>query len=133
VADFGSLGVIVRHQPTFGLLALIGSCLITSGGCISSKNFNALGDAIAETIVTKMLVPQMELAASTIAFQRMNERWPSDYAELRSFTATEGGSTLTNYDKVEFIQKADGSLEICAIAPGMTNRMILGLPDESRK
>lgn len=68
-----------------------------------------------------------------MAFQRMNGRWPDDYAELRSFNASEGGLALTNYDRVDFTQKPDGSLEICAVAPSMTNQMTLRLTDEAQK
>ena len=129
VAELGSLGVIVRPFATYSLLVLIGLCLMTSTGCISSKTSNA----IAEILLAKIVGPPLELSASTMAFQRKQSRWPVDYAELRSFTASETGSVLTNYDRVEFTQKADGSLEIYAVTPSMTNQMTLRLTDESQK
>jgi len=101
------LGVILRHFATYSLLALIGFPLMTSTGCISSKTSNAIAEALVTNLVTKAVTPLMELTVSTLAFQRKNGRWPSDYAELRSFTASETGSTLTNYDRVDFTQKAD--------------------------
>ena len=119
----------MRQFATFSLLALIGFCLIASSGCISSKTSNA----IADVIIAKTIVPPMELSLSTMAFQRKNGRWPGDYAELCSFAASETGSALTNYDRVDFTQKADGSLEIYATAPSMTNQMTLHLTDESQK
>jgi hypothetical protein len=121
--------VIMRPFATNSLLALIGLCLMTSTGCISSK----ISKAIAEAVVAKIVAPLLELSVSTMAFQRKHGRWPDDYAELRSFTASESGSALTNYDRVDFTQKADGSLEIYAVAPNMTNQMTLRLTGESQK
>jgi hypothetical protein len=102
---------------------------MASMGCISSKTSNA----IADVLVARIVAPPLELSVSTMAFQRKHGRWPGDYAELRSFTASENGSALTNYDRVDFTQKADGRLEIYAVAPGMTNQMTLRLTDEGQK
>ena len=119
----------VRETSPRSLLALMGLCLMTSTGCISSKTSNA----IAEILVAKIVAPPLELSVSTMAFQRKNGRWPGDYAELRSFAGSETNSALTNYDRVDFTQKPDGSLEIYAVAPSMTNQMTLRLTDKSRK
>ena len=120
----------MRHFATFSLLTWMGLCLMTSTGCISSKTSNA----IADVLVAKIVAPPLELSVSTMAFQRKHGRWPSDYAELRSFNAcSETGSALTNYDRVDFTQKADGSLEIYAVAPSMTNQMTLRLTEENQK
>jgi hypothetical protein len=121
--------VIVCYLATHRLLTLIGLCLLTSSGCISNKTANA----IADVVVAKIVAPPMELSVSTLAFQQKNGRWPDDYAELRSFATSETGLTLTNYDRVDFKQEADGSLEIYAVAPSMTNRMTLRLTDSSQK
>jgi hypothetical protein len=124
-----SVVVIVRHYATYILLALIGLGLLTFTGCICSQTSNAL----TEVLITKIVAPPLELSVSTMAFQRKNGRWPNDYTELRSFAASESGSALTNYDRVDFTQKADGSLEVYAVAPGMTNQMTLRLTEASQK
>jgi hypothetical protein len=113
----------------FCLLVFIGLCLMASSGCISSKTSNA----IAEVLVAKIFEPPLELTVSTMAFQRKSGRWPNDYAELRSFTASESGASLTNYNRVDFIQKPDGSLAIFAVGSAMTNQMTLSVPKESQK
>jgi hypothetical protein len=32
---------------------------------------------------------------------------------------------LRQYDQIDFTEKADGSLEVYAVAPGLTNRMTI--------
>ena len=119
----------MRCFATPGLLVSIGCCLIASAGCMSSKTSNALADVV----VTKMLAPQMELTVSTTAFKQETGRWPTNYGELRSFTATGIGCPLTNYDRVDFTQKADGSVGIYAVGSGMTNQMTLRPKSEDQK
>ena len=114
-------------------LTLLLAILATSTGCISSKTSNPLPEAFGEAFVMKVFAPPLELGFSTKTFQQENGRWPADYAELRSFTASNGDPALTNYDRVDFTQKPDGSVEILAVAPNVTNQMTLRLPDENQK
>lgn len=118
----------MRYLITFCLLISTGFCLLLFSGCISSKTI----DAIAKEVATKIIEPPFELVSSTVAFQQKNGRWPNDYAELRSFAASDNGATLTNYDRVDFTSKPDGSVAILAIGPGMTNQMTLSLPKKTQ-
>jgi hypothetical protein len=129
VAQLNRYGAMMRRFATTSSLALIGICVIACTSCMSSKTSNALGEAI----LTRMLAPQIELTVSTTVFQRENGRWPTNYAELRSFSAAGTGSALTNYDRVDFTQKADGSLGIYSVGPGMTNQMTLRSKNEGQK
>ncbi len=128
VTRFHPSDTTIRHPASWFLLVLAGFSLISSSGCMSSKSSDAIADALAYAIVTQMVAPQVELSISTMAFQKQHGRWPSDYAELCSF-ASATGSALTNYTKVDFTQKVDGSLEVYAMARNMTNRMTLNLTD----
>ncbi len=119
----------MRCFQTLSLLLSLGFCLIPSAGCMSSKNSNALADALFD----KVLAPPIELTVSTMAFQKQNGRWPTNYAELRSFTATGIGCPLTNYDRVDFAQKVDGSVDIYAVGPYMTNQMTLHPQNDDQK
>jgi hypothetical protein len=66
-------------------------------------------------------------------FQRENGRWPTNYVELSSFTNFDHRRALTNYSRIDFNQKKDGSIEIYAVALGLTNQMTLTLEEAQRK
>lgn len=121
----------MRKEATFGLLVLIGLCQLASSGCISHKAGETIGSIVVAKAMEQVFEAPMELTTSTLAFQQKNGRWPNDYAELRSFAATNTGASLTNYDRVDFTSKPDGSVAILAVAPGVSNRMTLSITNKS--
>ena len=120
------LNLIVRAFSTSALLAV---CITLSTGCVSDHTSRALGEAV----VTQVVAPPAELAVCAISFQRKNGRWPTGYAEIRAFAESELRSTLGKYDRVDFTERVDGSVEIYAVAPGITNRMTLSLKETTQK
>jgi hypothetical protein len=116
----------MRALCTFSFLA---ACIALSTGCISDRAARGLADAV----VAQVLVPPAELAVSTMSFQRRNSRWPTNYVELSSFAQSELQTTLAKYDRVDFTERSDGSLEIYAVAPGVTNQMTLRLSETTQK
>ena len=91
-----------------------------------------MGAIVAAKAIEMAIEPAFELAFATEKFQEKNGRWPNDFAELRSFVVTEKGASLTNYDRVDFTPKSDGSVAVLAIGPGITNQMTLTAPKKSR-
>ena len=118
----------MNKKKTFFLLVLIGICPLIFGGCISRKAGESIGTIVVAKAMEQAFEPALDLAISTEKFEEQNRRWPNDYAELRSFNAANSGVSLTNYDRVDFTPKPDGSVGILAIAPGMTNQMTLSVP-----
>ena len=113
-----------------GLLGLIGACVIFSTGCISHD----FGNAVATNAISQAIVPPLELSLSAAKFRQANRRWPRDYDELSAFLkSSSDGVQLRPYDRVDFTENSDGSLEIYAIAPGLTNRMTLTAKDSHPK
>ena len=121
------------NETSHCLLVIAAVFLATITGCISRHAANGVASAVVDAVVTHAIMPPLELAMSTRSFQQGHGRWPTNYAELSSFTKSAHGSTLTNYDRVNFSEQKDGSLEIVAFASGVTNRMTLSLTDESKK
>gem|GEM_PF-4255000 len=71
------------------------------------------------------------LKNQVIAFQQANKRWPNKYDDLVTFMK----QTVTNfvpesYDRIDFITKPDGNLEIDVYVfdGGTTNCIILKAP-----
>jgi hypothetical protein len=124
----------VRFNETSRCLLVIAAVFsATITGCISRHAVNGVASAVADAVVTQALMPPLELALSARSFQQGHGRWPTNYAELSSFTRFTHGSALPNYDRVNFSEQPDGSLEIVAFASGVSNRMTLSLTDESKK
>jgi len=102
-------------------------------GCVTRNAGDVLGEKAAEAIVTHAIIPPLELSMTAGEFHRAFERWPTNYSELCSYSESDRGITLSNYERVEFTPTADGGLKILALARGMTNQMTLSLPEESQK
>src|SRR2546422_3780830 len=110
----------MRHFITCSLLGLV--CVTTTTGCISDR----ATDQIAEAVLSKVVAPPIELSFAVNEFRRVNKRWPQNYQELSAFVnQSKAGMPLRQYDQIDFTEKADGNLEIYAVAPGLTNRMTL--------
>jgi hypothetical protein len=84
-----------------------------------------VGEVVAEAVVTRGVLPPLELSLTAGEFRRAFGRWPTNYTELSSYSLSARGLALTNYDRVDFTPTADGGLEILALAKGLTNRMTL--------
>jgi len=119
----------MRSFAKYGCLAFVAGALLTSAGCISDRTSQALANAV----VGRIIAPPTELAVSTMAFKNKNGCWPHDYDELRAFNETAHGPPLTNYDRVDFSERADGKLDIHAVGSGMTNQMTLSLKENQKQ
>ena len=130
--DFRNLAIIVRPFTTYPLLVLAGAGVTLFAGCIS----NNVGSTLAETMVSQAIAPPIELSFSACKFRRTTQRWPKDYDELSAFTKQSGDRLQPRqYDRVDFTEKADGSLEIYAVtvAAGLTNQMTMTVKDTEPK
>lgn len=114
---------------TLSPVGLLAACIATCTGCLSER----ASSGIANAIVAQVIAPPTELAVSVINFSRENGRWPTNYIELTSSAKSDHRLALTNYDRVDFNQKKDGSIEIYAVAPGVTNQMTLTLEEPQRE
>jgi hypothetical protein len=84
----------MKHHPV--LLAFGAVFLATITGCISRHAASGVASAVADAVVTQGIMPPLELALSTRSFQEGHGRWPTNYAELSSFTkSTYGESAKT--------------------------------------
>jgi hypothetical protein len=84
-------------------------------------------------VVEQAIGPTLELSLATTTFHGMKGRWPNDYIELRSFTEAQLGVMLTNYDRVDFTPRPDGTVGIRAVNANQTNEMTLTAGQETRK
>ncbi len=115
---------------TYALLGLVGVGIALFTGCIS-KN---AGSALAGVVIGQIIAPPIELSLSVSKFRQATQRWPTNYAELSAFSKPSGDTVqLRQYDRVDFTEKSDGSLEIYEVAPGLTNRMTLTAKDTDPK
>lgn len=107
---------------TYALLGLVGVCGVLFTGCISDH----VGGAVADAVISQAIVPPIELSLSVSKFRQATQRWPTNYAELSAFSKPSGdGGPLRQYDRIDFTENSDGSLEVYAVSPGLTNRMTL--------
>lgn len=114
----------------YTFLGLVGVCISFITGCVCNKVESPLGEAI----IGQTIAPPLELGFTAHAFRRETKRWPRNYEELSPFLKKSGdGVQIRNYDRVDFTERADGSLEIYAVAPGLTNRMTLTENDGDQK
>jgi hypothetical protein len=68
------------------------------------------------------------------AFRGQYQRWPRDYVELSAFMQQAGEkSQFGHYDKVDLTNLPDGSLEVCTVSEGTTNRMTLSVSGVEKK
>ena len=111
------------HRFTkYTLLGLVGVCVAFFTGCISDR----AGSALAGVVIGQIIAPPIELSLSAYNFRQATQRWPTNYAEFSAFLKQSGDTVqLRQYDRIDFTENSDGSLEIYAVAPGLTNRMTL--------
>lgn len=106
----------------YPLLGLVWACVAIFTGCISHD----FGSAVATAAVSQAIAPPIELSLLVSKFRQATQRWPTNYVEFSAFQKQSGdGVPLRQYDRVDFTENSDGSLEIYAVAPGLTNRMTL--------
>ena len=87
---------------------------------------NGIGDQIFGAILAKAVTQPLDLDVSVTAFRRAEKRWPKDYAELATFVKESDGKLKPiSYDHVDFTNMPDGSLQIHASGPGMTNSVTM--------
>ena len=83
-----------------------------------------MGEALAAALSDPTLIKKVTLAGLVTVFHTDNKRWPKDEGELSAFIAQSNGKLPPiPYDHVEFRQKWFGGVRICAVSPGITNRM----------
>jgi hypothetical protein len=63
-------------------------------------------------------------------FLQANQRWPTNYDELATFM--KHSTNYSPFDRIDFITKPDGNLEIISyvFGSGITNRMTVKAPDK---
>ena len=114
----------MRRLVPYALFVLVAADVTLFTGCVSKK----VGSTLAEAMVSQAIAPPIELSFSASKFRQATQRWPKDYKELSAFTKQSGDRVQPRqYDRVDFTEQADGSLEIYAVtvATGLTNRMTL--------
>jgi L-ascorbate metabolism protein UlaG (beta-lactamase superfamily) len=68
----------------------------------------------------------LDLLGAVVTFRSREKRWPRDYPELLSLNGQAGGNAqMGKFDRVNFTELPDGSLNVCAEANGQTNRLTL--------
>ncbi len=114
------LEMLMRPIAKYSLLGLVGICVAFFTGCISDR----VSSMLAEAMANQAIAPPLELSLSVYNFRQATQRWPSNHAEFSAFLKQSGdGVQLQQYDRIDFTENSDGSLEIYAVAPGLTNRM----------
>ena len=108
----------MRASASIALLALALSSTII---CLSCRSH--LGEDLTKQIVEE----PTRLAAEASAFQALNKRWPTNYAELYSFIGgeTNKGSQFPQYEQVDLKELSGGKLQISTvkIEKGATNHV----------
>jgi hypothetical protein len=138
VAEFWTLGIIMRHLVTITAVAVAVACLIVFGGCMSehsSEQIKAMSEALAFTLtnqVAPILIKAQDLNHATTAFRRKTNRWPVDSAELRHFVEQSDGTlSLEKYSSVDLTNLSAGCLLIRFVPQGETNQYVLiRMPDK---
>ena len=121
--NLSSSGQTMRsHLATivFGVVLLVGST-----GCMSEKAANELGRQLVTpfTALAEQICTASDLGYAIAAFNRKNDRWPKNYAELDAFVNSSNGFlTLRKYDQVDFVETPDGGLKVCAVINSHTNQ-----------
>jgi len=120
---------VLRMMPSISnlrpLLAPTLAIAFVSSGCMSERAANAIGEQVWNQLATQWIAPPLQLAKTATEFQEEHHRWPTNYAEICSFDHSTPGSAFTNYDRIDFNQKPDGSLEVYMVAPTITNKLTL--------
>lgn len=112
----------MRHLTKYALLGLLGFCVALFTGCISDR----AGSALAGVVIGQAIAPMIGLSLSVSEFRQATQRWPTNYAEFSAFLQQSGDAVqLRQYDRIDFTENSDGSLEVYAVAPGLTNQMTL--------
>ena len=92
---------------------------------MSEKAADELGRQIVApfTALADQISTATDLGYATVAFNRKNDRWPKDYAELDAFVDSSNGFlTLQKYDEVNFVETLDGGLKVSAVINNHTNQ-----------
>ena len=116
---------------TCRLLAVLLATVVIFAGC-AKKMAQGLAEPLSEEIATRVIAPPLELSLTVGEFHQSYGRWPTNYAELCSYSQSAHDMQLTNYDRVDFMPTADGGLEISAFASGITNHIVCH-PNESNQ
>ncbi len=120
--DFMRSSAPLLRRAKYALLGLLGVCVALFTGCISDR----AGSALAGVVIGQIIAPPIELSLSAYNFRQATQRWPTNYAEFSAFLQQSGdGVQLRPYDRIDFTENPDGSLEIYAVAPNLTNRMTI--------
>ncbi len=120
----------ISHGDAVRVATILGVCVAFFTGCVSHD----FGSAVATAAVSQAIVPPIELSLSVSKFRQATQRWPTNYAELSAFSKPSGdGGPLRQYDRIDFTENSDGSLEVYAVTPGLTNRMTLTARDTDPK
>jgi hypothetical protein len=128
--DFMRSSNPLLRPAKYALLGLLGVCVAFFTGCIS-KN---AGSALAGVVIGQIIAPPIELSLSAYHFRQATQRWPTNYEELSAFSKQSGdGVQLRQYDRIDFTENSDGSLEIYAVAPDLTNRMTIAATETDPK
>lgn len=128
--DFMRSSTPLHHLSKYALLGLVGVCVVLFTGCISDR----AGSALAGVMIGQAIAPMIGLSLSVSEFRQATQRWPTNYAEFSAFLQQSGDAVqLRQYDRIDFTENSDGSLEVYAVAPDLTNRMTLTAKDTDSK
>ena len=76
----------------------------------------------------------LDLIGPAVAFRNTHQRWPTNYVELSPLVEQSGGKEKARqYDRVDFTELPEGSLEIYSVANGQTNRITLPFKETNQK
>ena len=137
---------IVRHFTPCASFCLLGACALLSG-CISNRLADSISAHVGKGFVQGVapvvraawaeavsVSPQVELITAVITFRQSTKRWPKDYGELSAYMKQSGnGLQPRQFDRVNFTENPDGSLEINAVAAGAASSMTLTMKDTDEK
>lgn len=113
------LGRIMRQSIKYMLLSLAAAGTLISAGCISRRAGAGLSAVVIEAAIKPIFDPVFELAYAANEFREVKKRWPKDYDELSGFLKQSDDKTYqafqtTKYDRIDFVETADGKLTINA-------------------
>src|SRR5262249_5982604 len=91
------------------VLIIAALLVLTAAGCVSRRATpNAAADAAGRKLAQQIFGPPLELGVAIGLFQGELDRWPTNYAELCSFSEAVALSGITNYDRIDFAPQPDG-------------------------
>ena len=96
-----------------------------------AKNMNEQNEKVAPG---SLPASALNLIGPAVAFRHTHRRWPTNYTELAPLVERSAGKEqAARYDRVNFTELPDGSLEICSVAHGQTNRITLPFTEPNQK